>query len=130
MNLYERVDGYNSYDILFALAVGETPVIKKGEGPFQTAASFVFRHFQKPQRQKKPSIHAVKQALASYPDANVMFYFKQGASLEREFKWLGSYRYAVLNLGGLNRTDLFKRFRLLCQQLNLIDPLIKDQHLR
>ena len=52
---------------------------------------------------------------------------KKGASLEREFKWLGSYRYAVLNLGGLNRTDLFKRFRLLCQQLNFIDPLIKDQ---
>ena len=130
VNLYERVDGYNPYDVLFALAVGETPVIKKGEGPFQTAASFVFRHFQKPQRQKKPSIHAVKQVLASYPDANIMFYFKQGASLEREFKWLGSYRYAVLNLGGLNRTDLFKRFRLLCQQLNFIDPLIKDQHLR
>ena len=127
VNLYERVDGYNPYDVLFALAVGDTPVIKKGEGPFQTAASFVFRHFQKPQRQKKPSIHAVKQVLASYPDANIMFYFKKGASLEREFKWLGSYRYAVLNLGGLNRTDLFKRFRLLCQQLNFIDPLIKDQ---
>ena len=59
VNLYERVDGYNPYDVLFALAVGETPVIKKGEGPFQTAASFVFRHFQKPQRQKKLSIHAV-----------------------------------------------------------------------
>ena len=35
-----------------------------------------------------------------YPDARLMLYLKRGASLAREMKWLGSYRYAVLNLGG------------------------------
>lgn len=125
MNLYERVDGYNPYDILFSLAVGDTPILKKGQGRFQSAASFIFRHFQKPHNQNEPSDEHIKQTLTQYPDANIMLYFKKGASLKRELKWLGSYRYAVLNLGGKNRRDLFERFSSVCQQLNFIDPLLK-----
>jgi hypothetical protein len=38
-----------------------------------------------------------------------LVYPKHGASLAREVKWLGSYRYAVLNLGGADWEDLTQR---------------------
>lgn len=109
-NLYQRVDGINPYDILFALAVGEKPPVTIGKGKFQSAASFVFRHFSALAPEYKPNSLDLEKALNSYPDANLMLYLKKGASLQREIRWLGSYRYAVLNLGGLNRDDLFTRF--------------------
>jgi hypothetical protein len=40
-----------------------------------------------------------------------MLYLKRGGSLAREMKWLGSHRYAVLNLPGRDRTDLYTRYR-------------------
>ena len=45
-----------------------------------------------------------------YPDARLMLYLKKGASLAREMEWLGSHRYAVLNLGGASRQNLHDRY--------------------
>ena len=39
-----------------------------------------------------------------------MVYIKRGASLAREFKWLGSYRYCLINLGGHSHDDLESRY--------------------
>ena len=36
-------------------------------------------------------------------------------------KWLGSYRYAVLNMGGTSAADLVARYRAACRQL-AFDP--------
>ena len=58
-----------------------------------------------------------------------MLYYKKGASLEREIKWLGSYRYAVLNLGGSSRDDLFNRFQNICKNLYDGDPICAFQKL-
>lgn len=116
-NLYQRVDGYNPYDILFALAVGEKPRVEMGKGHFLSAASFVFRQFSALAPEHKPTSLDLEKALISYPDAHLMLYLKKGASLQREIRWLGSYRYAVLNLGGLNRDDLFTRFRDIANKL-------------
>ena len=46
-----------------------------------------------------------------------MLYLKRGASLAREMKWLGSYRYAVLNLGGANAEDLYQRHEAIKREL-------------
>ncbi|BEI33374.1 ATP-grasp domain-containing protein [Polynucleobacter sp. HIN5] len=114
VNLYQRVDGYNPYDILFELAVGEEPKVEKEPSQYQAAASFVFRKFGETAVQSIPTSDQIQQALEPYPDANLMLYFKKGSQLKRELKWLGSYRYAVLNLGGINRSDLFER----CQSIS------------
>lgn len=127
MNLYERVDGCQPYSSLFSLAVGDKPEIIRGKGQFKSAASFIFRRFQKPLFQSIPSKAELANALAPYPDANMMLYYKKGVSLEREIKWLGSYRYAVLNLGGLSRDDLFNRFQNICTNLYDGDPICKVQ---
>ncbi len=127
VNLYERVDGCRPYGMLFALAVGGVPQLVQGEGRFKSAASFIFRRFQKPLKQRIPSKAELAHALAPYPDANLMLYFKKGSSLDREIKWLGSYRYAVLNLGGSSRGDLFDRFEQVCKKLHFEDSICKVQ---
>jgi hypothetical protein len=37
-------------------------------------------------------------------------------------KWLGSYRYAIVNLGGADRDDLARRFADICRQLTFEEP--------
>jgi len=37
-------------------------------------------------------------------------------------KWLGSYRYAALNLGGRDREDLFRRYDSACANLAFKRP--------
>lgn len=122
VNLYQRVDGYNPYDILFELAVGEEPKVRQEPSQFQSAASFIFRKFGEPSAQCIPTSDQIQQALVPYPDANLMLYFKKGSQLKRELKWLGSYRYAVLNLGGINRSDLFERCRSISHTLQFDYP--------
>lgn len=39
--------------------------------------------------------------------------------LAREMRWLGSHRYATLNLGGENRHDLEQRYRAVCREFAL-----------
>lgn len=45
-----------------------------------------------------------------YEDARLIVYVKTGAQLDREAKWLGSYRYAVLNLGAMDGAQLVDRY--------------------
>ena len=51
-----------------------------------------------------------------YPDAALHTFIKHGNSRWRETKWLGSYRYAIVNLGGASREDLERRYEEVCQQ--------------
>jgi biotin carboxylase len=110
MNLYRRVDGYDPYQVLFELALGEAPQVRFGDGAFGAAASFVFRRFDGRAVTRVPGRAQIDSVRERYPDARLMLYLKHGASLAREMKWLGSHRYAVLNLGGASSEDLFRRY--------------------
>jgi len=110
VNLYRRVDGYDPYELLISLALGEAPNVTVGEGAFGAAASFVFRRFDGREVTRVPGQAQIESVHRRYPDARLMLYLKRGASLAREMKWLGSYRYAVLNLGGASTEDLHQRY--------------------
>lgn len=110
MNLYRRVDGYDPYQVLFDLALGEVPHVEFGKGAFGAAASFVFRRFDGRAVERAPGRAQIESVRERYPDARLMLYLKRGASLAREMKWLGSHRYAVLNLGGASTEDLHRRY--------------------
>ena len=62
-------------------------------------------------------IEQVAWLQGAYPDALLNTYIKEGNSRWREQKWLGSYRYAVLNLGGRDRQDMFAHFEHICHHL-------------
>lgn len=117
-NLYDRVDGLNTYGILLTLAVGEKPKLLQASTQFNAAASFVFRSFSDSIGRNRLSNVNEARVLSRFPDINVMQYSKKGASLKREIKWLGSHRYAVLNMGGSSRDDLFQRFQDVSSALN------------
>ena len=118
VNLYRRVDGYDPYAVLLDLAVGEAPRITMGAGEFGAAASFVFRRFDGREVSRVPKPAQIESVHQRYPDARLMLYLKRGTSLAREMKWLGSYRYAVLNLGGASAEDLHQRYHDIRRELS------------
>lgn len=118
-NLYRRVDGCDPYGMLLDLAVGEAPRLVRGAGEFRAAASFVFRRFDGRGPERIPSDEQIATIHQRYPDAKLMLYLKRGNGLAREMKWLGSHRYAVLNLGGRDAADLHSRYEDIRRELAL-----------
>jgi hypothetical protein len=78
-------------------------------GAFGAAASFVYRVFDATERYA-PTDHELAQLRRQFPDSIFTPDFKYGASREREQRWLGSHRFAMLNLGGRSHHDLMARY--------------------
>ena len=116
-DLREKVDGFNPYEALLDLAVGMAPKVVFGEGRYRHAASFVLRKFGRARLRKAPTAAQLREVRSRHRDARLMVYIKKGASLDREVKWLGSYRYAVLNLGAMDHPSLFDRFHDVSREL-------------
>jgi biotin carboxylase len=119
VNLYRRVDGCDPYGMLLDLALGATPSVLRGAGEFRAAASFVFRRFDGTAPERVPGADAIAAMQRRHPDARLMLYRKRGTGLAREMKWLGSHRYAVLNLGGRDAADLQSRYEMISRELAL-----------
>ena len=117
-DLFERVNGYSLFDAMLELAVGDAPSIRRASGRQACAASFVLRDLAGEGLARWPSAARIRALQRDNPDAHVMIYRKRGADLRREVKWLGSYRYGTLNLGGNSLEELFARFHRLCAQID------------
>ena len=109
--LYRRVEGYKPHRMLLDLCTGDAPSFEREPTGCTHAASFVFRKFDGTPLRSEPTPERVREVQARYPDADVMLYLKRGGSLAREMKWLGSYRYALLNISGASEEDLYRRYR-------------------
>ena len=117
-DLFERVDGYSPFDVMIDLHSGRAPALRHRAGRDRHAASFVLRDLEGAGLARWPSAGEVRALQQRNPDAHVMVYPKRGRDLARELKWLGSYRYAVFNLGAPSVAALFERFRGLCRQVS------------
>lgn len=120
-DLYEKVDGANPYRLLADLAVGREVRWIARTGAHGTAASFVLREFDGAVK-VAPSRAQIHRLRATHPDAGLQTFIKRGSSRSREMKWLGSYRYATINLGARDRDDLFRRFETVCANLSFERP--------
>ncbi|HEX4943553.1 MAG TPA: ATP-grasp domain-containing protein [Usitatibacteraceae bacterium] len=109
-DLFERVDGYNLFDALVALETGGEPAIRHRQGRDAFAASFVLRDLEGAGLGRWPARGEIGRLRARHPEATIMFYPKRGADLRREMKWLGSYRYGVVNLGAPTLGELFANY--------------------
>ena len=116
--LFERVDGFSLFEAMLDLGVGREPVIRHREGRQRHAAGFTLRDLSGDGLSRWPSAGEIRALQARNPDARVMIYPKRGADLAREMKWVGSYKYAAINLGGATLEELFTRFRSLCAQID------------
>ena len=108
-SLYESVDGLNLHRMSLELALGQRPSHDGAVPRHRHAASFALRKFDGRPLAAEPDAGDLARAAQAFPDAQVMLYLKRGTALAREMKWLGSYRYAVLNLGADSPQGLRER---------------------
>jgi len=114
---YEWVDGINPYRMLLELATGSAPRHERAAPRFRHAASFAFRKFDGKPLAAHPTAEQIAGVSRDFPEARLMLYLKRGLALANEMKWLGSYRYAVVNLGAGSSADLQQRVHDLRRQL-------------
>ncbi|MCS6995713.1 MAG: ATP-grasp domain-containing protein [Casimicrobiaceae bacterium] len=114
-DLYERVHGRSLWDIQLALALGSAVPAAPG-GRYGAAASFVYREFGAAVKHP-PSRDVLDWLVEHAPDAMLYLDLKFGSSRRREQKWVGSYRYALLHLGGADHEDLRVRFEAIDRKL-------------
>lgn len=112
-DLYLRVDGIDLYAMALVLAHGQNPwAVPRALSTANIASSVVYRVFDDSAPHLTQSIPPMPSAaqLATLQQkfaGHLLLKFpKAGHSLARDFKWLGSYRYGILHLGGQDASDL------------------------
>lgn len=109
-DLYQRVLGVDLHAIGLALAHGRDPAtLPAGVASAGAAASFVYRAFRPRDAVVMPSLAQRRALEQAYPGALLFLYPKSAGSIARDHKWLGSYRYAIIHLGGRDKVDLRRR---------------------
>ncbi len=117
-DLFERVDGYSLFEALLELECGREPRVRHRQGRDAHAASLVLRDLDGRGLRRWPSARAIRALQERHPDVRIMVYPKRGADLRREMKWLGSYRYAVLNVGARSLAALSARAQRVCAEID------------
>jgi hypothetical protein len=116
-DLYRRVLGVDLHVVGLALAHGIDPATLPVQAPCAgAAASMVYRSFDPSDRVHLPT-PTQRQAFAkAFPDSSVFVYEKSEGSIARDHKWLGSYRYGIVDLHGADPADL----RLRCEHASTL----------
>jgi hypothetical protein len=116
-DLYQRVLGLDSHALSLALARGDDPLQGMPEPTVKpnaskssgAAASLVYRAFPGDALPRMPSAAQVQAFERAFPDALLFQYPRDAGALARDFKWLGSWRYGIMHLGGDNPMHLRER---------------------
>lgn len=109
-DLYLRVTGIDLHAMALALAHGKDPArVPRGVPTSGAAASFVYRVFGATDPAPMPDHERQRGFSREYPDGLLLRFPKPRGSMARDFKWLGSYRYGIVHLGGADRADLRAR---------------------
>jgi len=109
-DLYLRVQGIDLHALSLALAHGEDPANVPRTAPVAgAAASFVYRVFDAAQPATQPGAHQRQAFNRQFPDGLLFCFPKPRGSMARDFKWLGSYRYGIVHLGGRDARALRRR---------------------
>jgi hypothetical protein len=127
-DIFEKVDGTNSYTIQLQLSQGEQPGFEKGNGRFKVAASFVLRLFENKTVTRIPTQEELSKIRTQFPDSFIIIYAQEGNMLSDMSQDEKSYRYAIINLGGNDWTDVYTRFEELKQHLRFEFKKIEDEH--
>jgi biotin carboxylase len=118
---YEWVLGVDTYELGFAMALGRPLPMARG-ARWGAAASFVWRSFDGTSCPRLPTPEDRQWLAREFPEARLELYPKRGAALQRDIKWLGSHRWAVLNMPGRDADDLRLRYLRICDRLGWPAP--------
>jgi biotin carboxylase len=109
-DLFEKVDGTNSYSVLLDLALGKAPQLKRREGAHRAAFSCVLRTFKNQFVRQLPSQQEIANVLQELPDTRIEILTREGKKLSEQMQDTCSYRYGLLNIGGRDRDEILEKF--------------------
>lgn len=109
-DLYERVDGQNTFAIQLALAVAEPIRWRPRAGVSGAAASFVMRRFTDARVVSVPTEADLARVRAAFPRTIVRVLCAPGERLSEHDQDVGSFRYCIVNMGAENEAALFASF--------------------
>lgn len=116
-DLYEKVDGLNTFDIFLKLVVGEKPILKHREGKYNCASSFVRRTFEDGLVQVVPQNEEV-EIIENEFNARVLMQANLGQWLSSDyFQDTESFRLMTVNLGGDSQAELKQKNLLIEERL-------------
>ncbi|WP_224360519.1 ATP-grasp domain-containing protein [Hyalangium versicolor] len=110
-DLYERVDGMNTYEAQIALATGQPVPWRARSGRDGAAASFVMRRFTDAQVLRVPSKEEIAAVKERFPGTIIKVLCTPGEKLSQQDQDVGSFRYGIINMGAPTRAELFSRYQ-------------------
>jgi biotin carboxylase len=108
-DLYEKVDGFNTFELLLALLNGDRPEVTKKLGQFTNAASCVLRRFSDAQVIQIPSQKQLNEIANRFAGMRIEVMAQEGERLSDLKQDTASYRYCIFNIGGASHADLMQK---------------------
>lgn len=128
VGLYRDVAGLDVHRMMVAMATGRDPdEVPRLPRRASVGASFVFRRFDG-RGAPPPEPSGVDWLRRHHPTAELTTYAKRGKSLAREYKWLGSHRYGVLNLSAADDATLERAYTEACERLGWPAEAYRPEH--
>jgi len=108
-DLYQKVDGVNSYSILVDIAANQQPEICN-KGNYQAASIFVLRLPEDHYVHALPTKDEMKKVEQLFPETLIDILAPIGSTLSACLQDGLMYRYACIHIGGKDQQDLQDRF--------------------
>lgn len=119
-DLYEKVDGFNTYSLMLDLAQGRRPFVRSREGRYATASSCVLRRFEDAYVVQIPSEKNINKIRCIHPDVRIEVLANPERNLSQQMQDGYSFRYGVINLGGSSHDEVLKDFSWCSQHLEFV----------
>ena len=109
-DLYEKVDGFNSYCLLLDLALGRRPTLRHRAGRHAAAASCVLRRFEDARVVKGPTHDELESIRQVHADVRIEVLVSAGERMSLQLQDGCSFRYGIVSVGGRSREDVLTNF--------------------
>jgi len=119
-DLFEKVDGTNTYSVLLDLALGKRPHLQRRQGKHAMAASCVLRVFANQRAIKVPTPDEISGLQAWQPDMRIEILAANGRKLSQEMQDGHSYLYGILSIGGRDARDILDIFEQSRRRLTFV----------
>ena len=127
-DLYARVDGLRLHEMALAMSHGIDPLtVPVDEPTANCASSFVYRSFDPAALVRMPVASEQRAFHKAYPDGLLLQFPKLSSQIQRDFKWLDSYRYGIIHLGGRDPADLRQRCEHASSLLGWTAPYVESR---
>lgn len=117
-DLFEKVDGSNSYEVMMRIALGMEPGFVQGQGKFKIAASCVLRTFDDKLVKQVPDKRNIEEVEQQFPGSLVMVIATEGKKLSEQLQDAHSFRYGLINMGADSEDELVRDFENAAKMLN------------